>query len=42
MRCYLWKFEIMLNEKEKFKLDFIEFFFIDKEFYDSFLFNFEY
>jgi len=31
----------MLNEKEKFRLDFTEFFFTDKEFYDSFLSNFE-
>jgi hypothetical protein len=31
----------MLNEKEKFRLNFTEFFFTDKEFYYKFLTNFD-
>jgi len=41
MRRNLWKFETLLNEKEKFRLNFTEFFFTDKEFYDKFLTNFD-
>jgi len=40
MRTNLWKLETLLNEKEKFGLDFTEFFFTDKAFYDKFILEF--
>ena len=37
MRTNLWKFETLLNEKEKHGLNFTEFFFTDKVFYEKFI-----
>ena len=41
MRTNLWKLETLLNDKEKFRLDFTEFFFTDKQFYEKFISEFQ-
>ena len=41
MRTNLWKLETLLNDKEKYGLDFTEFFFTDKQFYDKFISEFQ-
>lgn len=41
MRTNLWKLETLLNDKEKHGLNFTEFFFTDKQFYEKFISEFQ-